>query len=224
MNGLSLRENHRTDRLDDLLTAVRSGKGTLRFPRKAAIYSQGDPADSVYYLQSGKVKISVVSFAGKEATLSIVGPNDFFGVCCLSPGSEERLSTASAIEPSQVIRIEKSVMMKALREQPLLLDSFLGSVLKRTLSLQKDLCTQILDPSEKRLARTLLNLAPLGERDDHECVRVPRISHDTLASMVGTTRSRVTYFLNQFRNRGYIGYDNGIVVHPDRLTAVIQQN
>jgi CRP/FNR family cyclic AMP-dependent transcriptional regulator len=223
MSHTEFTEHALQDQWETFLASPNSGKSILNFSKNQVVFSQGDPADDLYYIQKGKIKITVVSVTGKEATLSILGPKDFLGVCCLSQTVGERLGTASALEPSQLIRIKKDVMRKSLRERPQLLDSFLNSVLKRTLSLQKDLCTQILDSSEKRLARTLLNLAPLGEEEDQECVTMPKISHDTLATMVGTTRSRITYFMNKFKDRGYIDYGKGILVRPS-LSMVIQED
>jgi CRP/FNR family transcriptional regulator, cyclic AMP receptor protein len=172
-----------------LMPAVFSKKRDLNLSKNYIVYSQGDPADAVYHIRRGQVKLTMVSSAGKEATLCILGPGDLFGVCCLSDQTR-RLSTASTLEHTILIRIEKELMMKSLCENPRFLELFLAYVLKRTLNLQKDPCTQILDPSEKRLARVLLRLAQsVGEKNE-ECVKMQRISHETLATMVGTTRSR----------------------------------
>ena len=141
---------------------------------------------------------------------------------CLTSQSQ-RLGTASTLEPSELIRIEKTVMLQALREQPQLLDFFLSRLLNHTLSLQKDLCTQIFDPSERRLMRVLLKLSRFGQ-PDNECVQLRKISHDTLATMVGTTRSRVTYFMNKFKKMGVIEYGKGIQLDPSRLSHVLQDD
>jgi CRP/FNR family transcriptional regulator, cyclic AMP receptor protein len=202
---------------------VFSKKRDLNLCKNDVVYSQGDPAGAVYYIQRGQVKLTMVSFAGKEATLCILGPGDFFGVCGLIDQTR-RLSTASTLEPTALIRIEKDVMMKSLSENPRVLEAFLAQVLKRTLNLQKDLCTQILDPSEKRLAKVLLRLAQSAGERNEECVKMPRISHETLATMVGTTRSRVTYFMNKFKDQGYIDYGKKIVVHPSQLSFVIKES
>ncbi len=211
------------DQSERILACISAGKRVLDLRKNETIFSQGDPADAVFYVHQGQVKLTVVSFEGKEATLSVLGPQDFFGVCSLSDQSE-RLCTATTLEPCILTRIEKDVMMKALREQPRLLDAFLAHLLKRTLNLQKDLCAQILDPSEKRLARVLLRLTQLAEEKHEECVRMPKMSHDMLATMVGTTRSRVTYFMNKFKNQGFIDYDKGIMVRPSQLSVVIQED
>ena len=200
-----------------------SGRRELKLCKNEMVYSQGDPADAVFYIRQGHVKLTMVSFAGKEATLSVLGPTDFFGVCCLSDQTE-RLSTASTLEETVLIRIEKDVMLRSLSENKAVFETFLSYVLNRTLSLQKDLCTQILDPSEKRLARVLLRLAESAEETNEECVKMPKISHETLATMVGTTRSRVTYFMNKFKDQGFIDYGKGIVVRPSQLSMVIRDS
>jgi CRP/FNR family cyclic AMP-dependent transcriptional regulator len=222
--NLQLTEVEQREQWDDFLVGLSSGKGVLDFNKNQVVFSQGDSADDIYYIQKGKVKITVVSVTGKEATLSILGPRDFLGICCLSEMADERLGTASALEPSQLVRIKKETLLKALRERPGMLETFLAAILTRTLKLEKDLCTQILDSSEKRLARTLLNLVPLCEEDQPECVKMPKISHDTLATMVGTTRSRITYFMNKFKNRGYIDYGKGMMVRPQSLSTMIQED
>jgi CRP-like cAMP-binding protein len=215
-------KGERREQFSPLLAYVSSGKRELSFCRNEVVYSQGDPADTVFYIREGHVKLTMVSFAGKEATFSVLGPTDFFGVCCLSDQTE-RLSTASTLEPTMLVRIEKKVLMRSLSENPVMLETFLSCVLKRTLNLQKDLCTQILDPSEKRLARVLLRLArSAGERNE-ECVKMPKISHETLATMVGTTRSRISYFMNRFKDQGFIDYGKGIVVRPSQLSMVIKE-
>ena len=204
------------------LAHVSSGRRELKLCKNEMVYSQGDPADAVFYIRQGHVKLTMVSFAGKEATLSVLGPTDFFGVCCLSDQTE-RLSTASTLEDTVLVRIEKDVMLRSLCENKAVLEAFLSYVLNRTLNLQKDLCTQILDPSEKRLARVLLRLAQSAEETNEECVKMPKISHETLATMVGTTRSRITHFMNKFKDQGFIDYGKGIVVRPSQLSIVIKE-
>jgi CRP/FNR family transcriptional regulator, cyclic AMP receptor protein len=200
------------------------GKRILTCHKNEMIFSQGDPADSVFFVQGGRVKLTVLSFGGKEATLSLLGAGDFFGVCCLGE-QLKRSNSASTLEHSVLVRIEKGAMLRSLREHPDLFETFMSYLLKRTVNLQKDLSTQILDPSEKRLAKVLLRLTELTtEEHDEECVRMPKLSHDILATMVGTTRSRVTYFMNRFRNQGFIDYDKGITVKPTQLSAVLQED
>ena len=214
-------KNETLDPSNRLLAGIPLGKSVLSLRKNETIYCQGDPADAVFYIHEGKVKLTVVSLNGKEATLSVLGKGDFLGVSCLG-GQAERLNTASTLEPTKLTRVEKESMSRSVREQPRLRDAFLAHLLKRTLNLQKDLCTQILDPSEKRLAKVLLNLTEGIEGRNEEYVRLPKISHETLATMVGTTRSRTTFFMQKFKKHGYIDYDHGILVRPMQLSMVLQ--
>lgn len=212
---------HKTE--PQLLTAISkfvSRRTVLNFRKNEVIYSQGDPADALFYIQAGRVKFAVVSQSGKEATLSVFSEPDFIGLGCLS-FQERRFGTATALEPSQLVRIDRDSWFKVLREHPDLFEVALAHLSSRNIELQKDLCAQILDPSERRLARVLLKLTPIGVQQN-ETVALPRISHDTLATMVGTTRSRITFFMNAFRKRGLIDYKHGVLVHPSRLTAALQ--
>lgn len=196
-------------------------RNVLNFLKNDVIFSQGDSADALFYIRAGRVKVAVVSPSGKEATLSMFAANDLVGLGCLS-FEKQRLGTATALEPSELIRIDRDSWFKILREQPELLEEVLAHLSNRNIELQKDLCAQILDHSERRLARVLLKLTQTGI-EQREAVVLPRISHDTLASMVGTTRSRITYFMNCFRKRGLIDYKGGVMVHPSRLTAALQE-
>jgi CRP/FNR family cyclic AMP-dependent transcriptional regulator len=205
------------------LTDMVLGKRTLNFPKNETVFSQGDPADAVFYVQEGRVKLTVVSFGGKEATLCVLGPGDFFGVCCLGE-QDSRSNSASTLQRSILVRIEREAMLRSLRERPDLFEAFMAYLLKRTVNLQRDLSTQILDPSEKRLARVLLRLTENVEEKNEQCVKMPKMSHDMLATMVGTTRSRVTYFMNKFRDQGFIDYDKGIMVRPTQLSAILQED
>jgi CRP/FNR family cyclic AMP-dependent transcriptional regulator len=207
---------------ENLLAGISSGKRLLQYPKNQTVFSQGDEADAVYYIQEGQVKSTVVSFSGKEATLSIMGPEEFFGVGCLSH-QRQRLSTVSTLEPSALVRIEKRVMLRALHEHLPLFDVFLSSLLNRTLNLQRDLCTQIFDPSEQRLIRTLLKLSRFGT-PANEQVQMRKISHDTLATMVGTTRSRVTYFMNKLKKTGAVDYGKEMLLDPSRLAHALQED
>ena len=197
-----------------------SRRNVLNFRKGEAIFSQGDAANALFYIQAGRVKLAVVSPSGKEAILSMFGANDLVGLGCLS-FEKRRLGTATALESSELVRIEKDSWLKLLREQPELFEVALTHLSNRNIELQKDLCAQILDHSERRLARLLLKLTQIGV-EQRAPVVLPRISHDTLASMVGTTRSRVTYFMNCFRKRGLIDYKGGVMVHPSRLNAALQ--
>ena len=212
---------HRTElQLQDAIPKLVSRRNVLNFRKNEVIFSQGDPADAVFYLQTGRVKIAVVSPSGKEATLSMFGAKELVGLGCLSV-EKRRLGTATALEQSELIRIDRTSWINLLREQPELFEVVLSHLSNRNIELQKDLCAQILDHSERRLARVLLKLTQIGI-GQREAVILPKISHDTLASMVGTTRSRITYFMNCFKKRGLIDYKGGVMVHPSRLNAALQ--
>jgi CRP/FNR family transcriptional regulator, cyclic AMP receptor protein len=217
---LSVREP--SDPIEQALSSLSFGKRILNLRKNQVVFSQGEPADALYYIQRGKVKMVVVSFVGKEATLSVMGKGEFFGLGSLQQHSL-RLATATTLEPSVIVRIERDIMQRELRSHPRLSEVLMTQLLSRTLTLQKDLCTHIFDPSEKRLARVLLKLSRLGEESQQQ-VAIPKISHDTLATMVGTTRSRITYFMNKFKKLGFIDYGKEMMIHPSRLTAAIQQD
>ena len=217
---LSLREA--SDPIEQALNSLSFGKRVLNLRKNQVVFSQGEPADALYYIQRGKVKMVVVSFVGKEATLSVMGKGEFFGLGSLQQRSL-RLATATTLEPSVIVRIERDVMQRELRSHPRLSEVLMTQLLSRTLTLQKDLCTHIFDPSEKRLARVLLKLSRLGEESQQQ-VAMPKISHDTLATMVGTTRSRITFFMNKFKKLGFIDYGKEMMIHPSRLATAIQQD
>lgn len=219
---IPFRLESRKQDMEQILAGITSGKKILSYQKNQRIFSQGDSAEAIFGIQQGRVKMTVVSFTGKEATLGVVGPQEFIGVECLGRQSQ-RLYTATPLEPVRLVRVERSAMTQALREHPGLLDFFLSDLSNRTVSLQKDLCTQIFDPSEKRLMRVLLKLAECDGRNQ-ERVKVPRLSHDVLATMVGTTRSRVTFFINKFRKLGVIDYEDGILVNRVRLTSALQED
>ena len=209
----------------DLLANIDGGKTILQVRKDATLFSQGEPAEAIYFIQIGKVKITVVSAAGKEAVLAMLGPHGFLGEGCLV-GQTLRVSTARAIQPSTLFRIEKSAMLRALHAQTELSEKFIAALLARNIDLEEDLCDQLFNHSEKRLARILLKLARFGQQDAMSAATMPRMSHETLAEMVGTTRSRVTHFMNKFRTLGLIDYngenDNGeITVRAELLTDVV---
>jgi CRP/FNR family transcriptional regulator, cyclic AMP receptor protein len=195
----------------------------MLFARKQAIFAQGNPADAVFYLQTGKVKLAVVSKTGKEATIGILGDRSFFGEGSLA-GQPLRMGTATAITDCAVLRIEKKAMMEALHREQSLSDMFVAYLLARNVRYEEDLVDQLFNSSEKRLARVLLMLARFGKEGVPESV-VPRISQETLAEMVGTTRSRVSFFMNRFRKMGFIHYsggeDGGLQVHSSLLNVVL---
>jgi CRP/FNR family cyclic AMP-dependent transcriptional regulator len=205
----------------DLLEKIEEGKTILQFRRDEAVFSQGDSAEAIYFIQTGKVKIAVVSPAGKEAVLTMLGPHGFFGEGCLV-GQTLRVSAATAIQASTLFRIERRAMLRALHAQRELSEKFMASLLTRNIDLEEDLCDQLFNHSEKRLARVLLKLARFGQNDMMPAADVAPINHETLAEMVGTTRSRVTHFMNKFRNLGLIDYNTEkITVRAELLTDVV---
>lgn len=191
------------------------------FKGAEAIYSQGDAAQGVMYLQAGGVKLSVVSEGGKEAVVAILGPGDFFGEGCLA-GQSVRMGTATAVIPSTVLVIEKNEMFKVLHEQHDLSDKFITFMLARNIRIEEDLIDQLFNSSEKRLARTLLLLARYGKEDQRHAV-LPKVSQETLAEMIGTTRSRVNFFMNKFRNLGFIEYNGGLHINTSLLSVVLHE-
>lgn len=191
------------------------------FKGAEAIYSQGDAAQGVMYLQAGGVKLSVVSEGGKEAVVAILGPGDFFGEGCLA-GQSVRMGTATAVIPSTVLVIEKNEMFKVLHEQHDLSDKFITFMLARNIRIEEDLIDQLFNSSEKRLARTLLLLARYGKDDKPHAV-LPKVSQETLAEMIGTTRSRVNFFMNKFRKLGFIKYNGGLQINTSLLSVVLHE-
>jgi CRP-like cAMP-binding protein len=194
----------------------------VRFPAAATIYAQGDRASSVWYLQQGRVKLSVLSSTGREAIVAILGPGDFFGEGCLA-GQPRRMATARALDDTTTLRIGKLVMERTLHTEPALAERFLAHMLARNIRIEEDLVDQLFNSGEKRLARTLLLLARF--RPEEGGVRtLPNISQETLAEMVGTTRSRVNIFMNKFRKLGFIEYAGGrkgLRINSSLLTVVL---
>ena len=193
----------------------------IEFKKAEVVYSQGDTAKSIMYLQAGDVKLSVVNEVGKEAVVAILEPGDFFGEGCLA-GQPIRMATATAITPSAVLDIEKSEMFKVLHEQHAFSDRFLTFMLARNIRIEEDLIDQLFNSSEKRLARTLLLLARYGKEDQPQGV-LPKMSQETLAEMIGTTRSRVNFFMNKFRKLGFIKYNGGLQINTSLLTVVLHE-
>jgi CRP-like cAMP-binding protein len=189
--------------------------------RAEIVYAQGSAAESIIYLQSGSVKLTVVNEVGKEAVVAILGPGDFFGEGCLA-GQSVRIGTATAITSSTVLVIEKSEMLKLLHEEHDLSDRFIRFMLARNIRIEEDLIDQLFNSSEKRLARTLLLLARYGKEDQPHGV-LPKMSQETLAEMVGTTRSRVNFFMNKFRKLGFIRYNGGLQINTSLLSVVLHE-
>jgi CRP/FNR family transcriptional regulator, cyclic AMP receptor protein len=203
-----------------LLGRITVGKKALTFRKGEKIFSQGDPADSIYFIQSGRIKITVVSAAGKEAVLAMPGPHDFVGEGALVNQSL-RISTAETLEPTTVFRVEKRAMIRSLHDQPELSEKFMAALLTRNIDLEEDLCDQLFNHSEKRLARVLLKLARLSVTDLMLDASVPVLSHEILAEMVGTTRSRITHFMNKFRTMGLIEYNGELKIRTELLTDLV---
>ena len=201
------------------LTKVGKGKTTLHSPKKQMIFSQGDTAEAVFYIQTGKVKLTVVSQQGKEAVIAILERGAFFGESCLA-GHNIRTATATAVEDSNIVRIEKEAMISVLHEEPTFAEMFMAYLLAHTIRIEEDLVDQLFNSSEKRLARVLLLLAHFGKEGKPETV-ITKISQETLAEMIGTTRSRVSFFMNKFRKLGFIDYNGELHVHSSLLNVVL---
>jgi len=208
---------------DTFLATIGNGRKTLAVPRRQSIFTQGDAADAVFYIQEGKVRLTVVSKVGKEATIGILGEGSFFGEGSLA-GQALRMGSAAAMTDCELLRIEKKAMMEALHREHAFSDMFVAYLLARNIRYEEDLVDQLFNSSEKRLARVLLMLAHFGKEGVPETV-VPKISQETLAEMVGTTRSRVSFFMNRFRKLGFIHYaggeDGGLQVHSSLLNVVL---
>jgi len=204
----------------NLLENISEGKRVLAPAKGEKIFTQGDNADSIFFIQSGKVKMTVVSAGGKEAVIAMLGPHNFLGEGALV-GQSLRISTATVLESAIIFRIEKLAMARALQEQSDLSEKFIAALLVRNIDLEEDLCDQLFNHSEKRLARVLLKLARLPRHPGAVDARVPMLSHETLAEMVGTTRSRITHFLNKFRTMGLIDYNGHLTVRTELLTDLV---
>jgi CRP/FNR family transcriptional regulator, cyclic AMP receptor protein len=201
------------------LSKINGGKVVARYRPKRAVFLQGDASDSVFYIEKGKVKLAVVSKRGKEAVVAILGPGDFLGEECLA-GQMKRISTATALSECTIVRIDKGSAIQALRDDPAFSEVFLAYLLERNIRTQEDLVDQLFNSSEKRLARVLLLLAHYGKEHQPDLV-IAKISQETLAEMVGTTRSRVNYFMNKFRKLGFIKYNGNLEVNSSLLSIVL---
>jgi CRP/FNR family cyclic AMP-dependent transcriptional regulator len=189
------------------------------FRRGEAIFRQGDPSEQIFYIQKGSVKLSVLNNVGKEAVVAVLEPDEFFGEGCLT-GLPFRMATATAITPSRLLAIEKVEMIRALHAEHALSDRFISYMLTRNIRLQEDLVDQLFNSSEKRLARTLLLLARYGKEGKPQKM-VPKVSQEMLAEMVGTTRSRVNFFMNKFKKLGFIKYNGGLHINTSLLSVVL---
>ena len=201
------------------LSRVGDGRSVGKYKAGQIVFAQGDPADAVFYIQKGKVKITVVSEQGKEAVIAMLERNEFFGEGCLG-GQSLRVSTATAISDSLISRLDKAAILRVIREESAFSEVFIAYLLGRTMRVEADLVDQLFNSSEKRLARLLLLLANFGKEGKPEPM-IAKISQETLAQMIGTTRARVSFFMNKFRRLGFISYNGGIEVHTSLLNAVL---
>jgi CRP/FNR family transcriptional regulator, cyclic AMP receptor protein len=217
---IKLKQKHAFD-AQAFLDSAGVARKVKEFKRTEIIYAQGNAAESVIYLQSGGVKLTVVNEVGKEAVVAILGPGDFFGEGCLA-GQSVRFGTAAAITPTTVLIIEKSEMFKVLHEEHALSDRFIRFMLARNIRIEEDLVDQLFNSSEKRLARTLLLLARYGKEDQPHGL-LPKVSQEVLAEMIGTTRSRVNFFMNKFRKLGFIKYNGGLQINTSLLSVVLHE-
>jgi CRP-like cAMP-binding protein len=201
------------------LAEAGKGRTITAFNKGAVIFAQGDAANAVYYIQSGKIKLTVVSNGGKEAVIAILDAGGFFGEGCLA-AQQLRMATAVAMSDCSITRLEKSVAIEVLRDEPAFSELLLSYVLTRTIRIEADLIDQLFNSSEKRLARALLMLANFGKEGQPEKV-IAKISQETLAEMIGTTRSRVSFFMNKFRKLGFIKYNGTLEVHSSLLNVIL---
>ena len=201
------------------LAHVGEGRSIARYGKDQIVFSQGDPADAVFYIQKGKVKVTVVSEQGKEAVVAMLGTNEFFGEGCLA-GQAQRIATVATMTESVVVRLEKAAIVRVIHQQPAFSEMFIAHLLSRTIRVEADLVDQLFNSSEKRLARLLLLLANFGKEGKPEPV-IAKIGQETLAEMIGTTRSRVSFFMNKFRKLGFIDYNGRIQVHSSLLNVVL---
>jgi len=196
------------------------GRVIVHLANKDLAFSQGDHADSVFYIQSGRIRLSVIARTGKEATVALLGAGEFCGEECIASSHPVRVASASAITPTVLLKIDRKEMMRALHQEHTFSDIFVSHLLARNARVQEDLVDQLFNSSEKRLARVLLLLAQFGKEKAPEKV-IPKISQEVLAEMVGTTRARVNFFMNRFRKLGFIEYNGSIEVHPSLLSVVL---
>ena len=204
---------------DDFLAKIGEGRTISSYRKLQNVFSQGDSADSVFYIQKGKVKITVVSEHGKEAVVALLGKDEFCGEGCLA-GQPKRIAAATALTECEIMRIEKNAIIHTLHTEPEFSELFLAHLLARTIRVEEDLVDQLFNSSEKRLARALLLLANFGKEGRPEPI-IAKVSQETLAEMIGTTRSRVSFFMNKFRKLGFISYNGTMEVHSSLLSVVL---
>jgi CRP/FNR family cyclic AMP-dependent transcriptional regulator len=201
------------------LSSVGMGRTSTAYQTKQIVYRQGDPADAVHYIQAGKVRLTVVSEQGKEGVIAMLGAGEFFGEGCIAM-QPLRMASAATMVKSTIVRIEKAAMLRVLHEQPAMSEMFMSFLLSRNIQIEADLVDHLFNSSERRLARLLLLLANYGKEGTMESV-IPSINQDVLAARVGTTRSRISYFMNKFRKLGFIEYNGGLKFHSSLLNVVV---
>ena len=203
------------------LTKANGGRTISKYRKNQVVFSQGDPADSVFYIQDGKVKVTVLSEQGKEAVVAVLGPDEFCGEGCMT-GQSRRVATTTAMTECVIMRLEKGAIVRVIHDEPAFSELFISHLLARTIRVEADLVDQLFNSSEKRLARALLLLANFGKEGRPETI-IAKISQETLAEMIGTTRSRVSRFMNKFRQLGLIDYNGHIEVHRSLLNVVLHE-
>jgi CRP/FNR family cyclic AMP-dependent transcriptional regulator len=201
------------------LAQADEGRTISKYRMNQIVFSQGDVADSVFYIQDGKVKVTVISEQGKEAVVAVLGPDEFCGQGCLA-GQQRRMAAATAMTECEIMRLEKATIIRVLHEEPEFSEMFVSYLLARTIRVEEDLVDQLFNSSEKRLARALLLLANFGKEGKPEPI-IPNVSQETLADMIGTTRSRVNHFMNKFRQLGFIEYNGTLKIHSSLLSVVL---
>jgi CRP-like cAMP-binding protein len=207
---------------NDFLAKVGGGRTISKYRKNQKVFSQGEVADSVFYIQKGRVKVTIVSEHGKEAVVAILGKDEFCGEGCLA-GQKLRIATASAVAECEIMRLEKEAIVRVLHNQPAFSELFVAHLLTRTIRVEEDLVDQLFNSSEKRLARALLLLANFGKDGRPEPI-IAKLSQETLAEMIGTTRSRVSFFMNKFRKLGFISYNGKMEVHSSLLSVVLNDH
>jgi CRP/FNR family transcriptional regulator, cyclic AMP receptor protein len=203
----------------NFLSTVNGGRTITAYRKNDKIFSQGDPADAVFYIQAGQVKVCIISELGKEAVVALHGKGEFFGEGCLT-GQPVRLGTVAAMTDSVIMRIDKGAIVKVLRDEPKFSETFMAYILARNARVEEDLADQLFNSSEKRLARVLLLMANFGKEAKPEPI-IPKVSQETLAQIVGTTRSQVSTFMNKFRHLGFIKYNGDLEVHNSLLNVIL---
>ena len=220
MKHLSPLRREKAFRPAAFLASAGIGRTIVDLKKGQNVFSQGDAATAVFYIQTGKIKLTVISKRGKEATIALLGAGNFLGEECIAAMQLQRVATATALTPSSLLRIERAEMVRVLHQEQLFSEVFVSYLLARNARVQEDLVDQLFNSSEKRLARALLLLAQFGKEGKPETV-IPKISQETLADMIGTTRSRVSFFMNRFRKLGFIEYNGKLSIHSSLLNVIL---